>query len=191
MQTLDLSGTAPKSENRLKSLFWPTIHTAEDVDYLGSQGFWICTAAGILSLIGSALGGHPIAGFFMLLYYYFGGTGVRQRSVFAAVVVFILFFGDTIFAPGILKIFGCVLLLSNIRATMIASFWDPGVAAAEAPPRFNETWGDKLVDQWPMWLWPRIRYGYYAFAVFFLLLTMTGLAMIAFHLNRIPVPRHV
>ena len=189
METLNLSGTAPQSENRLKSLFWPTIHTGADVDYLGSQGYWICAIVAVFSWIGSSIIGHPIAGFFLLLYYYLGGVGVRQRSVFAGVVVFIMFLADTLLAPGIWKLFGCVLLLSNMRATFIASFWDPGVAEAEMPMRFDETWGDKFADKLPTWLWPKIRYGYYAFAVLFLLLTMTGLIMMALHLNRIPVPR--
>jgi hypothetical protein len=191
MQTLDLSGTAPKSENRLKSLFWPTIHTGTDVDYLGSQGYWICAIVAVLSWMGSAVTGHPIAGFFLLLYYYLGGVGVRQRSVFAAIVVFIMFFADTVFSPGIWKFFGCVLLLSNIRATFIASFWDPGVAGAEAPMRLDETWGDKFADKLPAWLWPKIHYGYYVFAILFLLLTMTGLAIVSLHLNPVRVPRHL
>lgn len=38
MQTLDLSGDAKKSDGRLKSLFWPTVENAWDVDYLGQQG---------------------------------------------------------------------------------------------------------------------------------------------------------
>jgi len=42
MQTLDLSGERKKSDGRLKSLFWPTVENAWDVDYLGQQGFWIC-----------------------------------------------------------------------------------------------------------------------------------------------------
>ncbi len=180
MQTLDLSGTAPQSENRLKSLFWPTIHTATDVDYLGSQGYWICSIVAVGTFLMSFVAGHPIAGFFGLLYYYFGGMGVREKSIFAAIMVFIMFLADTILAPGILKFFGCVLLLSNTRATFIASFWDPGVAEAEAPMRFDDTWGDKFADKLPAWLWPKIKYGYYVFAVLFLALTLTGLLVIVF-----------
>lgn len=180
MQTLDLSGTAPQSENRLKSLFWPSIHNATDVDYLGWQGYWICALVAVFSFLMSSMAGHPIAGFCTLLYFYFGGVGVREKSVFAAIVVLILFLADTVVAPGILKIFGCVLLLSNMRATFIASFWDPGVAEAEAPMRFNDTWTDKLADQLPAWLWPKIRYGYYVFAVLFLALTLVGLLFTMF-----------
>jgi hypothetical protein len=181
MQTLDLSGTAPQSENRLKSLFWPSIHNATDVDYLGSQGYWICALVAVFSFLTSSVAGHPIAGFCTLLYFYIGGVGVREKSVFAAIVVFILFLADTFAEPGILKFFGCVLLLSNMRATFIASFWDPGVAEAEAPMRFNDTWTDKFADQLPAWLWPKIRYGYYVFAVLLLMFTLVVLSFAMFH----------
>jgi hypothetical protein len=186
MQTMDLSGTAPQSENRLKSLFWPSIHNATDVEYLGSQGFWICTIIGVGSFALSLFAGQYISGFFVLLYFYLGGNGVRQRDVFAAVAVFMLMLTTVLISPGILTFFGCVILLSNMRATFIASFWEPGAENAEPAIRFNETFGDKLVDQFPAWLWPKIRYGYYAFAVIFLLLTLVGLFVLAMrpHLPR-------
>lgn len=38
MQTLGLTDSAPRTEGRLKSLFWPSIQTGHDVDYLGTQG---------------------------------------------------------------------------------------------------------------------------------------------------------
>jgi hypothetical protein len=180
MQTMDLSGTAPQSENRLKSLFWPTIHTATDVDYLGSQGYWVCTIVAALGFLGTAITGHPIVGFFAMLYYYLGGVGVREKSFVSAIFVFVFFLVDTITSPGILKFFGCVLLLSNMRATFIASFWEPGEAAAEPPMRFNETFGDKFVDTWPAWLWPKIRYGYYVYAGLYLALATLGILLIAF-----------
>lgn len=50
MQTLDLSGQSKKSDGPLKSLLWPTVENAWDVDYLGQQGFWICLFIAILSL---------------------------------------------------------------------------------------------------------------------------------------------
>jgi hypothetical protein len=186
MQTMDLSGTAPQSENRLKSLFWPSIHNAADVEYLGCQGFWICTIIGVVLFAFSLLTGQFISGFFLLLYFYLGGNGVRQRDVFSAIAVFLLMLTTFVFSPGILNFFGCVLLVSNMRATFIASFWEPGAENLEPAIRLNETFGDKLVDQFPEWLWPRIRYGYYAFAGVFLLLTVAGALMLTLrpHLAR-------
>jgi len=186
MQTMDLSGTAPPSENRLKSLFWPSIHSATDVEYLGSQGFWICTIIGVVTFAISLITGQYISGLFVLIYFYLGGNGVRQRDVFAAVAVFLLMLTTFVFSPGILNFFGCVLLLSNMRATFIASFWEPGAENAEPAIRFNETFGDKLVDQFPAWVWPKIRYSYYGYAALFLLLTIVGMLVLVF---RVHLPR--
>jgi hypothetical protein len=51
METLNLSESTPRSESRLKALFWPTIQTGTDVDYLGSQGYWVCTLVAVVSLV--------------------------------------------------------------------------------------------------------------------------------------------
>lgn len=50
MQTLGLSDSTVRTEGRLKSLFWPSIQTGADVDYLAVQGFWVCTIVGSLGL---------------------------------------------------------------------------------------------------------------------------------------------
>jgi hypothetical protein len=178
MQTLGISDSTPQSDNRFKNLFWPTIRNASDVDTLGSQGYWVCSIVAVFALITSAIVGHPIAGVFLLLFYYLGGVGVRQHSCFAAVVVFVMFIADTVTAPGILKCFGCVLLLSNLRATFIASFWEPQQAEAEMPIRFDETWVDKFVDKLPTWLWPKLRIPYYIFSVGYLALVTLGLIVL-------------
>lgn len=161
METLNLSGTNPASEDRLRSLFWPSIQTSSDVDYLGSQGFWVCVVVGVLSFVMSVLGGHPIAGFFVLLIYYFGGTGVRERSRFAAATVLILFLTDFVGsiiltgsaaigpASGVFRILMTALLVSNLRATWIAAQWERG---SEVLPRFGDTWTEKFADRLPMWL---------------------------------------
>jgi hypothetical protein len=179
MQTLGISDSTPRSDSRLKNLFWPTIRTASDVDTLGSQGYWICAAVSVFAWISSAATGHPIAGFFLLLYFYLGGVGVRQHSLYAAAAVFVMFIANTVISPGILSFFGCVLLLSVLRATFIASFWEAKETEAEMPIRLSETWGDKFVDKLPVWLWPKVRIAYYIFSVGFLALTTVGLVMIA------------
>jgi hypothetical protein len=89
-----------------------------------------------------------------------------------------MFVADTVMSPGIVKFFGCVLLLSVLRATFIASFWEPQVAEAEMPMRFSETWGDKFADKLPAWLWPKVRIAYYIFSVGFLALVTVGLLAI-------------
>jgi hypothetical protein len=153
METLDLSGSTPRSENRLKSLFWPSIQTATDVDYLGAQGYWVCTVVAVLSFGVLVFMGQAVGGIATLLFYYIGGVGVRERSRYAAAVVLLMYLIDTFFTGiGFVRIFIAALLLSNMRATWIASQWKPDSEEAALPPRFSETMSDKFADRLPQWL---------------------------------------
>lgn len=178
MQTLGVSNQTPQSDSRLKNIFWPTIHTGSDVDTLGSQGFWICTIVGVVAFVVSLVSGNPIVGFFLLIFFYLGGVGVRQHDLYSAIVVFIMYLTNTLASPGILNVILTAVLLSTLRATFIASFWEPETVDAEMPIRLNETWGDKFSDQWPKWLWPKIQIVYYIYSALFILLTVAGLAVV-------------
>lgn len=183
MQTLGLSDSPIRTEGRLKSLLWPSVQTSNDVDYLGAQGYWVCAIVAAVGLLTSLFIGHPIAGIFVFFYYYLGGVGVRQSDVYAAAAVFVMYIADSLlsgFRSPVIEVLLAALLLANLRATWIASRWKPGSDAAVAPPRFNETWSDKFVDQFPMWLWPRIRILYYIFSGCFLLLVAVGVAILHF-----------
>jgi hypothetical protein len=180
MQTLGLSDTPVKTEGRLKSLLWPSVRTSNDVDYLGAQGYWVCSIVAVLSLVTLIITGHPVAGASVLLFFYVGGVGVRQCSVYAAAAVFTFYMIDSVLSHsgGVLRIIIAALLLANLRATWIASRWQPGSDPATPPPRFNETWGDKFADQFPLWLWPKLRIAYYVFSAGFLLLVAIGMAIL-------------
>lgn len=187
MQTLNIAESTPKSEGRLKSLLWPSVQNATDVDYLSSQGLWICTVVAALSLGAGFLFGHPLAGFFVFVYYIFGGMGVREGSIAAAVFVLAFYLLDA-FASGInvIRIIFTALLLSNVRAIWLAAHWQPGSDQTEAPPRLDETFGDKYSDQLPRLIWPKIRYIYFIFAFVFLILATAGL--IAMFIRRTQLP---
>jgi len=185
MQTLGLSDSTPRTESRLKSLFWPSIQSGADVDYLGAQGYWVCTAVAFLSVIFFLALRQPITGVLILLFYYLGGVGVRERSRFAAVAVFVMYVADALFSPfSIVRILVSALLLSNLRATWIAALWRPESEEAALPPRLSTTWSDKFVDRFPMWLWPRIRIFYYVYAICFFVLVDIGLAATLAHRGR-------
>jgi hypothetical protein len=179
MQTLGISDTTPRSDGRLKSLFWPSIQTGADVDYLGSQGYWVCAVVALVSfavLIGI---GQPIMAFTVLLFYYLSGVGVRERSRYAATIVFVVFLAGLVESgPSIVNILLSALLLSNLRATWIASKWKPDSEEAALPPRLGATWGDKFADRFPMWLWPKIRIPYYVFSAGLLVLIVIGLVFV-------------
>jgi hypothetical protein len=178
MQTLGLSDSTPRTESRLKSLFWPSIQTGNDVDYLGAQGYWVCTVVAVLSFAVLVASGQTITGMFVVLFYYLGGVGVRERSLYAAAAVLLMYIGDT-FVSGlsVARVLIGALLLSNLRATWIASRWRPESEEATLPPRLGETWGDKFSDKLPGWLWPKARIPYYVFSACLLAFTATGLAV--------------
>ncbi len=179
MQTLNLSDSMPRSESRIKSLFWPSIQSSSDVDYLGAQGYWVCVAVAVLSFVVLIISDQPITGAFVLLFYYLSGVGVRERSRYAAGCVSVAYLADILVSgPSIVRIILAALLLSNFRATWIAANWKPDSAEAAPLPRWSETWTDKFVDKLPTFLWPKLRILYYVLSVCYLILEIIGLTIL-------------
>ena len=183
MQTLGLSGETRRSDGRLKSIFWPTVENAWDVNYLGQQGFWICVVVGILQMGVTALSGSAVAtiiSVFIALVYFLGGMGVREADWPAAAGIFLIFLFSVTYTmclgrlPGIFQIAAAGILLSNVRAAFLASQWKPAGEDEDRPTRFNETFADKLVDQFPAKTWPKLKIPFYALAVTLLLLEVAG-----------------
>ena len=195
MQTLGLSQESKRSDGRLKSIFWPTVENAWDVDYLGQQGFWICFLIAVIQF-GFSL--FIVMGFFVGLVYFTGGMGVREKCWPAAALIFACYFLETLasmfsglfFTPGgVVRIILLGLLLTNLRATFIASEWKPATEGEDVPTRFNESLRDKLVDAWPPKLWPRLQVPFYILAVLLLILSMLELfALILMRMGVISLP---
>jgi hypothetical protein len=191
MQTLDLSGESKQSDGRIKSLLWPTVDNAWDVDYLGQQGFWICLIIAILSTAFLVLMAFElvdpagrnrvlILGGTFFFVYVVGGMGVRESSWPAAATVFGLYAFNQLGsgrAPGVLSIIVGAVLLSNVRATFLASRWKPAAEGEDRPMRFNETVRDKLVDQLPPRLWPILRIPFFIASGLLVLFLMYAMAM--------------
>src|SRR5258708_201406 len=197
MQTLGISDSSERSDSRLKSLFWPSVQSGADVDYLGAQGYWVCTFVAVISFFLTLMTGRPLLAATLLLFYHFGGVGVRERDLFAAAIVFGSYALDTIVSlaflmlgsPGgiVVRIAVSALLLSNLRATWIASKWQPDSEQAALPPRMGDTFSDKFADLWPQWIWPKVRIIYYIFALGVVLISVLGVTALllrATHLNR-------
>jgi hypothetical protein len=186
MQTLGLSSQDKRSDGRLKSIFWPTVENAWDVNHLGQQGFWICLIVGLLQLIGLAFVGSPlflIMGIVSFLIFFLGGVGVREASWPAAAIVFTIFvsgIADTMArgtSPGIIAITAAAILLSNVRAAFLASEWHPAAPDEDRPTRFNESFTDKVVDQLPARLWPIMKVPFFIISALYLLLIFAGFAI--------------
>ena len=186
MQSLGLSSEEKRTDGRLKSIFWPTVENAWDVNYLGQQGFWICVVIGLFRLIAFAFVASPILlvlGLATALIFLLGGIGVREASWPAAAILFTMFVADMVETlgrgtpPGVFSIAIAAILLSNVRAAFLASEWRPTGPDEDRPTRFNETFADKLVDQMPAKLWPVIRVPFFILSALYLLLVFAGFAM--------------
>ena len=149
------------------------------MDYLGTQGFWVCTLVVILSFVVHAFTGHEILGITVLLFFFLGGVGVRKHSRYAAALVLISYLVDTVATgPSALRIGIAAVLFSNLRATWIASTWNSESREATPPPRLADTWSDKFCDTMPMWLWPNVRIPFFVFSIAFLMLDALGMIII-------------
>jgi hypothetical protein len=188
MQTLGISDSYSRSDGRLKSLFWPSIESGTDVDYLAVQGYWVCTAVAVLSFAILLLTHQPILAMVTFLFFHLGGVGVREHSRFAATVVFVYYVIDLIASarvlmasPGgiVMRAIITALLLSNLRASWVSAHWKSGSEEAAMPLRLDDTWTDKVSNKWTSWLWPKIRVVYYIFSIGLFLLVGVGLVAIA------------
>ena len=195
MQTLGLSDSTTRSESRLKSLFWPSIQSGADVDYLAVQRFWVCTIVGGLTLVFQLLAGNPVIGVVVFLLFHFGGIGVREHNPFAAGIMLAYYLVDflasavLIFANspgiGIDKIIVTALLFSNLRATWIAAGWKPDSEEAALPPRMGDTFADKFSDKWPAFIWPKVKVVYYIFSFLCLAVIVAGLIILYIQGSRV------
>jgi hypothetical protein len=193
MQILGISDSTARSESRLKSLFWPSIESGVDVDYLAVQGYWVCTIVAVLSFVFMFMASQPVLAVITFLLFHLGGVGVREHSRFAATVVFVYYVINIpmplkllLASPGgdVLRVIIMALLLSNLRATWIAAHWQTGSDEAALPVRLDDTLMDKLANKWPSWLWPKMRVVYYIFSIGLLLLFGLGLVVMVLHNGR-------
>jgi len=193
MQTLGISDSTPRGESRLKSLFWPSIESGVDVDYLAVQGYWVCTLVATLSFVFMFMASQPIWAVVVFLLFHLGGVGVREHSRFAATIVFVYYVINIplplkllLASPGgtVLRVIITALLLSNLRATWIAAHWQTGADEAALPVRLDDTWMDKLANKWPAWLWPKMRVVYYIFSIGLLILFGLGLVAMVVRSSR-------
>lgn len=168
MQGLGLNESPPKSESRLKALLWPTIQNEIDYDYVTRQGFWVCVVVGLMAVVMGAIGGSILGGALEGLFYLTGAIGVRQRKRAAAIMVFLAYLLTIVVTQrytgrgiGIVPIVCLALLLANLRGNWVASRWEKEANGDLMPQKLNETFTDKLTDQWPEVLWPKVRWAFY------------------------------
>jgi len=171
MQTLGLSPSTPRSEGRLRALFWPTIRNEADFDYITQQGFWVCAVVAFLTLLVSGLTGLLALGAFEALFFFLAGMGVRERSRTAGVAAFAAYLLSALVMQrfqgngfGVVRIILLALLLANIRGLWLSKRWEASAGLSAPPARLHDTIADKLANSLPPLLWPRLRYLFYVLA---------------------------
>jgi hypothetical protein len=184
MQILGLADSTPKPDNRLKSLFWPTIRTRVDLDTVTTQGFWICALVGCVTAALACVTGNALdifLGAFGAVFYVLAGFGVRMQSRVAATAAFAMYLLDGVAMQvqtgrgfGVMRLIFLAVLLANVRGIWLSASFQP--AESDPPPTgLDENWRDKLVDQWPAAIWPWGRYVFYILAALGLGLAVLGM----------------
>ena len=192
MQQLGLADSTPKTDSRLKSLFWPTIRTRVDLDTVTTQGFWICWLVGCGGFVFAFVTGNGagiVATAFESVFYLLAGFGVRMQSRVAAVAAFATYLLDAVVMQmqngqgfGVVRLIFLALLLANVRGIWMSARFQP--SESDPPPvRLNENWRDQLVDQWPPAIWPWARYLFYVMTGLGLVLGVLGLIGLAMGLH--------
>jgi|HubBroStandDraft_4_1064222.scaffolds.fasta_scaffold95906_2 hypothetical protein len=165
MQILGLSDSTPRTEGRLKALFWPTIRNDGDLEYITEQGFWVCFIVAVLTLVFNVFTRSLLLGGLDCLFYFLAGVGVRQRSNVAAITAFVAYVLAWFVIQrytgngfSVIRLIFSALLLSNIRGIWLSSRWEKTAEGEAAPPRLNQTIFDKLSDQLPPRIWPAAKW---------------------------------
>lgn len=191
MQTLGLSESTPKPENRLKTLFWPRVSYPEDIDLLGSQGYWVCVIIAASTLIANLSRHTGALGLLDALFYYLAGVGIRRTSRFAATSALLIYLLSVVAAlkiahsGGVVSIFFLALLVSNVRATWLAKRLAIEQGLQQRDPRALPNTTSVFTDVLPRHIWPAGRWLYYGLAV----LMLTGLVSLLVRTPVHPTPQ--
>lgn len=162
-------------------MFWPSDHAGE-TDSLGQQGFWVCWAVAVVTLVLLMVNGHYWLAMLQFAFFALGGVGVREHSVLAAALVAVAFWTNQIYGmtqgrfPGFIWLAGGVLLIANIRGTYVASKWAKRGDPDAFPERMQSTLKERFVDQMPLAVWPKGQFVFYAVAAVYMGLLVVGTA---------------
>ena len=143
-----------------KRLLWPAIVNDADVDTVTRQGFWLCVALSVLTLLSGLVGGDKFAVLSSAAFMFAAAIGVRNHSIPAAVAVLAVYLGERLLllrlgqnpigmTPGIVT----ALLIANVRATWLAA--QIAAKRTEPPPvPLASTIPEKFADVFPIRIWP-------------------------------------
>lgn len=143
----------------------------------------------VLSTVVLLVTGHFILSLLIGATYFLGGTGVRERSFSAAVLVFACYLVDklaTMMSRGagnpLIGVVALMLLFANVRATFLSKRWhdqDAVAAKEEMPERSSTSFADKFANKMPAIVWPKMRFVFYPVASLLLVMQFVGIVVIA------------
>lgn len=184
MQTLGLSASTPRTESRLKSLFWPTIKNQWDLDYITNQGFWILALIGAVTFVVGLFTSGGIFGLLDFTLYFLAGCGVRRRSRAAAVIALVLYTLSGVALQmrtgqgfGAMRFIFMAVLLANARGIWLSAAWPE--ASVDSTSTAFMTFFDRVSDRLPAILWPRLFWLFYILAA----LELVGLCTMLFPIS--------
>jgi hypothetical protein len=199
MQTLGLASDIKPTDGMFKRLFWPTIENQYDLDLVSVQGFWVCVVVGVISFVVLLATGQFWVGALIAVTYVLGATGVRERSIAAAILIFLCYITDRIGGIfmgqpgyGVIPVVSLLLLFANVRATILADRWRRSGTAdqTEAVELAQESFTEKVANVMPAKVWPVGRFVFFPLAGVLLMLTIVGVAMYpAMHRKQLELQR--
>jgi hypothetical protein len=149
-------------------LFYPTVTDEHDVEAVTRQAFWVMAAIGTLRLVFALFQQDPFSAIFEPLFYYLAAFGVRQRSRSAAIGALVAYLASIVlnvklgkFPFGYLDLVILGILFSTVRGTWLSARLRREAGSEPPPMRYNATWKDRLVDIWPIWVWPKAQWLFY------------------------------
>ena len=192
MQTLGLATPQQATDGLFKRLFWPTITNQYDVDLVGQQGFWVCVVVAVLSVVLLLVSGNFLLAVLVGVTYVLGGSGVRERSIAAAVLIFCCYLVDRLTSVQMMYLglggsnplvglVALMLLFANVRGTVLSRRWQASgtsLEVAELPERSTGSFLDRVANAMPAAVWPVGKYFFFPFAGLLLALTVVSMSLL-------------
>lgn len=192
METLNISGTEHVPESRLKAIFWPRVMYPEDVDYIGTRGYFLCLGiAALNAVLGAQI--YPNRWYLVeSLFYVTAAIGIRQRDRLASIAVF-CFYSLGIVVNAIashgLRVSPVAIICAGLLGTNVRAVWIAHRVAMEQAvypiPRDQPRFVEWFTDVFPRHAWPVVRWFFYILLAIEALAVIGGTIMILFFPHRL------
>lgn len=179
-----LSERPLKRDNLFQRLLWPSNHAGQS-ERLGEQGYLLCAI--VAAVAGAALGFEKqyTASLLTFVFFFLGAIGVRAHEPLVANLLATGYVLNTAAnwisgsPPGVFTIAGAILLIANVRVTIVANRWATRHQHVSLE-KLSADWSERLLDELPVFFWPRVKIAFRIVAIVYLLLILIGIATLIF-----------